>query len=120
MIDGGIPSDTSVTQTLDDFGAGFDSAPPATDSPAAIESVVDDGKPKGAAGGGAISETSAARAPTDGSMTPEGAWQRGRADAQNGAQRKAIPGEYRDDRKLWKAWLDGYDKIPLSGRIAGA
>jgi recombination protein RecT len=41
------------------------------------------------------------------------AWGRGQADRVKGVQRKAIPGEYREDKKLWQAWLDGYDNIPL-------
>jgi recombination protein RecT len=39
------------------------------------------------------------------------AWKRGRDAAKAGGPRKAIPGEYREDPKLWNAWLDGYDDV---------
>jgi recombination protein RecT len=39
------------------------------------------------------------------------AWQRGRNAAKDGGPRKAIPGEYRDNPKLWNAWLDGFDNV---------
>jgi recombination protein RecT len=41
------------------------------------------------------------------------AWERGKADKEKGVAHKAIPGEYRDDKTLWQAWLDGHDGVPL-------
>jgi recombination protein RecT len=133
----------SVASTLDDFGAGFSStATQATDSAAQHDDAVGDAAnggvreasvPSGARNPGAADTNPEILPPKEqvdqarelgekareiagnmqGREAEIEAWGHGQTDKIRGVQRKAIPGEYREDKKLWQAWLDGYDGIPL-------
>lgn len=113
----------SVSQTLDDFGAGSSlpddtssQAEPTTPVSAGQVTARDVDQAAGAETQGASAESSPSVSPASESRpsTDDGAVaaarKRGREDANKGAARKAIPGELRDDERLWKAWLAGYDE----------
>jgi recombination protein RecT len=116
----------SVSDALDDFASG--SLPPAETSAARN---VDDGERGGDAQGQleqhapsevvndpGVANISAEQPREDGDETKRlataeiiAARKRGETDRKNGAGRKAIPGEYRANPKLFNAWLDGYDNL---------
>lgn len=117
-------ADYSVADTLDDFAS-----LPSTDSSSARN--VDDVQGGGAQGHvssppEAVDDPRAANhhqekgdeAAARSQIEPaiQAAWERGKADRRNRAERKAIPGEYRGDKRLWEAWLDGYDNIEIRPR----
>jgi recombination protein RecT len=126
-------TDYSVEHTLDEFASGPSESLPSSDGSIA-RNVIDE------QGGGAQSQVvsdspstalDGSRAADDSAPPQESgneaaavhhddeevavkikdAWQRGKTDRGNGAQRKAIPGEFRNNPRLFNAWLDGYDGI---------
>jgi recombination protein RecT len=120
----------TVADTLDQFGAGVsDSTASQVAESAAQMDVASDADAAGARDGADHSHdardsdtgrTAAISAAYDSARTATAhdqrilaAWERGKADKEKGVAHKAIPGEYRDDKTLWQAWLDGHDGVPL-------
>ena len=99
---------TAIGTMLDDFGSGMLNPPSNDVNPSAARTVSLD------EAGGAPELEAPTSSPGADLSEPAAAWQRGHEDKLKGSQRKANPGEYRDRRELWQAWLDGYDEIPLT------
>jgi recombination protein RecT len=122
-------AERSVADTLDDFASG---SPPPEDSSAARNvdrdergggapavgqpATISQSKAEGAADTSDLdlpSQEQVDEARERGQLAAQiaAAWERGKTDHKRGAQRKAIPGEYRENPKLYNAWLDGYDDV---------
>jgi recombination protein RecT len=102
----------SVADTLDVFGAGVSDSTEVADDNAAREVATTNAEPNaaGAQDSEATPDTGRSNSHSDAVIA---AWERGKADKAKGVAHKAIPGEYREDKLLWQAWLDGHDGVPL-------
>ena len=110
------PRGNGPTATLDQFASSAPVSPP-------------DDTRSGDGGGGSeqstegedvladeVAATKSAAPPSEDSAAAAdliAAFKRGQADKARGAQRRALPGEYRDHARFGIAWLAGYDGQPL-------